>query len=82
MKDREYIRQEAETLYNYILDDEEKFDNMKHVYARIFNSIEGIAECQVGGIDNLEISVEDIKDIIKDVVESSPRKTEIIKKLN
>lgn len=82
MKDRDYIRQEAETLYNYILDDEEKFDNMKHVYARIFNSIEGIVECQVGGIDNLEISVKDIKDIIKDVVESSPRKTEIIKKLN
>lgn len=82
MKDREYIRQEAETLYNYILDDEEKFDNMKHVYARIFNSIEGIVECQVGGIDNLEISVKDIKDIIKDVVENSPRKTEIIKKLN
>ncbi|MBN1077471.1 hypothetical protein [Clostridium botulinum] len=68
MEDREYIKKEAEILYNFILNDEEMFDNKKQIYARIFNNIKDIVKCQIGGLEYLDISISEIKDIIKDVV--------------
>ena len=68
MDDREYIEREAKLIYGYIIQDKEKFDNKKHLYARILNSIKSTAECQIGGIESLEISLDEIKEIIKLVV--------------
>ncbi|MGG7143042.1 hypothetical protein ACQPVP_06210 [Clostridium nigeriense] len=44
MKDREYIEKEARNLYNYIVEDNEKFDSKKQLYARILNNIKNTAE--------------------------------------
>lgn len=71
MNDKDYIRKEAEILYKYIIEDREKFDTKKHIYARIYNSIKGSISCQIGNIEQLEISIGEIKDIIKDVVDNS-----------
>lgn len=38
MNDRGYIEKETKLVYSYILQDNEKFDNKKQLYARIFNS--------------------------------------------
>lgn len=76
MDDKNYIRKEAEILYNYIIDDEEKFDNKKQVYARIYNSIKGSVSCQIGGMEFLEISIDEVKAIIKDVVDRNVKKIE------
>lgn len=76
MDDREYIRKEAEILYNYIIEDKEKFDNKKQVYGRILSSIRGIVKCQIGGIEELEISLEEVKEIIKDIVDNNPKQIE------
>lgn len=71
MNDREYVIKEAELLLNYILEDNEKFDNEKQVNARIFNSIKGVVNCQIGGLEELDISIEEVRAIIKNVVESN-----------
>ncbi|NFG23137.1 hypothetical protein FDF11_16320 [Clostridium botulinum] len=68
MEYREYIKKEAEILYNFILNDEEMFDNKKQIYARILNNIKDTVKCQIGGLEYLDISISEIKDIIKDVV--------------
>lgn len=74
MEDKEYIRREAEILCNYIIEDKEVFSNKKQVYARLLNNIKDIVECQMGGIEFLDISIEEVKDIIKDVVKKSDKK--------
>lgn len=74
MEDKEYIRREAEILCNYIIEDKEVFSNKKQVYARLLNNIKDIVECQMGGIEFLDISIEEIKDTIKDVVNKSDKK--------
>lgn len=71
MDDRDYIKKEAEILYKYIIDDREKFDNKKQIYARIYNSIKGSVSCQIGGLEYLEITTDEIKSIIRDVVDNS-----------
>lgn len=76
MDDRDYIRKETEILYNYIIEDREKFDNKKQVYGRILNSIKGIVKCQIGGLEELEISIEEVKEIIKDIVDNSSKQIE------
>ncbi|WP_315076540.1 hypothetical protein [uncultured Clostridium sp.] len=68
MEDKEYIKKEAQILYNYILNDGEIFDNKKQIYARIFNNIKDTVKCQIGGLEYLDISISEIKDIIKEVV--------------
>lgn len=70
MKDREYIEKETKLLYGYILQDNEKFDNKKQLYARILNSIKTTAQCDIGGIETLNLSLSEIKEIIKSVVEN------------
>ena len=70
MDDREYIEKEARILYKYILEDNEKFQNKKQLYARIFNNIRSTAECDIGGIETLDLSTSEIKEIIKSVVEN------------
>ena len=72
-EDIDYVRKEAETLYNSMFSDEEVLDSKKQVYAMIFNNIKMIFGCQIGGIENLELTKEEIKEIIKDVVNSSKR---------
>ena len=81
MDDRAYIRKEAEILYNYIIEDKEKFDNKKQVYGRIVSSIKEIVKCQIGGIEELEISLEEVKEIIKDIVDNNPKQIEISKEM-
>lgn len=73
MNDRDYIRKEAEMLYNYIIEDKEKFDTKKQVYGRILNNIKGTVQCQIGEIEELEISIEEVKNIIKDIVDNNPK---------
>ncbi|WP_066891888.1 hypothetical protein [Clostridium nigeriense] len=70
MSEREYIEKEAKLIYKYIVEDNEKFDNKKQLYARILNSIKSTAECDIGGIETLDLSLTEIRDIIKNVVES------------
>lgn len=70
MNDREYIEKEARTLYKYIVEDNEKFDNNKQLYARILNNIRSTAQCDIGGIETLDLSLSEIKEIIKAVVEN------------
>lgn len=70
MNDREYIEKEARTLYKYIVEDNEKFDNNKQLYARILNNIRSIAQCDIGGIETLDLSLSEIKEIIKAVIEN------------
>lgn len=73
MEDRNYIQKEAEILYKYIIDDKETFDNKKQIYARIYNSIKSTVTCQIGGIENLEISNLEIKAIIKNIVDNNEK---------
>lgn len=73
MEDRNYIQKEAEILYKYIIDDKETFDNKKQIYARIYNSIKSTVTCQIGGIENLEISNSEIKAIIKNIVDNNEK---------
>lgn len=70
MNDREYIEKEAKLLYKYIIEGNEEFDNKKQLYARIFNNIKSNAICDIGGLKSLDLSLNDIKEIIKDVVEN------------
>ena len=70
MNDREYIENEARMLYKYIVEGKEKFDNNKQLYARIFNNIRSTAECDIGGIETLDLSLSEIKEIIKEVVKN------------
>ncbi|MBS5936772.1 hypothetical protein [Clostridium sp.] len=70
MNYREYIEKEARTLYKYIVEDNEKFDNNKQLYARILNNIRSTAQCDIGGIETLDLSLSEIKEIIKAVVEN------------
>ena len=70
MKDREYIEKEAKMLYKYIIEGNEKFDNKKQLYARIFNNIKSTSECDIGGLETLDLSLSEIKDIIKEVVQT------------
>ena len=70
MNDREYIEQETKILYKYIVEDNEKFDNKKQLYARIFNNIKSNAVCDIGGLETLDLSLQEIKEIIKEVVEN------------
>lgn len=70
MKDREYIEKEIKLIYEYIVQDNEKFDNKKQLYARILNNLKSTSECDIGGIETLDLSLTEIKDIIKKVVES------------
>ena len=56
MNDRGYIEKETKLVYSYILQDNEKFDNKKQLYARIFNSIKTTAQCDIGGIETLDLS--------------------------
>lgn len=70
MNDRGYIEKEARILYKYIVEDNEKFDNKKQLYARILNNIRNTAKCDIGGIETLDLSLNEIKEIIKDVVEN------------
>ncbi|WP_300381584.1 hypothetical protein [Clostridium sp.] len=70
MNDREYLENEIRTQYKYILEDKVTFDNKKQLYARIYNSVESICHCEVGGIENLALDKREIKDLIKEVIES------------
>lgn len=71
MNDRDYIIKEVDILYKYIIDDNEKFDNKKQIYARIYNSINGSITCQIGGMGQLEIDTSEVKAIIKDIIDKS-----------
>ncbi|MEG0295085.1 MAG: hypothetical protein RR620_00120 [Clostridium sp.] len=71
MNDREYIIKEAELVLKYILEDNEKFDNKKQARARIFNSIKGVVTCQIGGLNELDIAIEDVKSIINNMVDAN-----------
>lgn len=73
LKDVEYVKKEAEILYDSMFKEDEVFEKKKYVYAMIFNSICGIFECQIGGIQNLELSKDEIKEIIKDFVDNNPK---------
>lgn len=70
MEDRDYIIREATSLYKYILEGKEEFKSKKHLYARIYNNLESNSVCDCGGIDTLDLTKEEIKKIIKDVVDN------------
>lgn len=70
MNDKDYIEKEARLIYGYIIQDNEKFDNKKQLYARILNSIKTTSQCDIGGIETLNLSLSEIKEIIKNVVEN------------
>lgn len=70
MDDRDYVIKEARTLYKYILEGKERFESKKHLYARIYNNLESNSVCDCGGLDNFDLSKEEIKEIIKNEVEN------------
>lgn len=77
MNDFDYIKKEAEMLYQYLIEDGETFKKQKQIYNQIFKSIESSVSCECGGLDQLELSEQEVKDIIKNVVDQHP--TQLIK---
>ncbi|MDE5978064.1 MAG: hypothetical protein K2G70_06355 [Turicibacter sp.] len=77
MDDYAYIKKEAEMLYQYMIEDGEQFKKAKQIYHQIFQSIERSVTCEYGGLDQLDLSIDEIKDIIKQVVDEHP--TSLIK---
>ncbi|MGL5067696.1 MAG: hypothetical protein ACRC6T_07690 [Sarcina sp.] len=75
-KDMEYVRSEAKTLYDSMFMDNEVVETRKHVYAMIYNNMEMIFGCQIGGFEELEVTKSEIKEIIKDVVDNDERQLE------
>ncbi|MGG5461418.1 hypothetical protein [Clostridium sp. B9] len=71
LNDEEYLKKEVKTLCDYLISDDEVFSKKKYAYARVYNSIESIFECQVGGLKNLSLSKEEVKSIIKEFVDNS-----------
>lgn len=74
MEDKEYIRKEAEILCEYIIKDKEIFNSKKQAYARVLNNIKDITKCQMGGLEFLDISIEEIKYVIKNIVDKNDKK--------
>ncbi len=72
MDDRQYIQKEIEMLYQYMIDDGETFKKSKQIYNRLFKSIEGSITCEIGGLHELELSTQDIKDMIQTYVDEHP----------
>ncbi|MGL4760176.1 MAG: hypothetical protein ACRCWG_01845 [Sarcina sp.] len=72
-KDMEYVRSEAKTLYDSMFMDNEVVETRRHVYAMIYNNMEMIFGCQIGGFEELEVTKSEIKEIIKDVVDTDKR---------
>ncbi len=72
MNDRMYIQKEAELLYRYMVEDSETFKKPKQVYHRIFKSIESSVACEYGGLNQLDLSEQEVKDIIQKVVDEHP----------
>lgn len=72
MDDRQYIQKEIEMLYQYMIDDGETFKKSKQIYNRLFKSIEGSVTCEIGGLHELELSTQDIKDMIQTYVDEHP----------
>ena len=70
MDDRDYVINEVRILYRYILEGKEEFKSKKHLYARIYNNLESNSVCDCGGLDNFDLSKEEIKEIIKNEVEN------------
>lgn len=69
MNDRLYIQKEAELLYQYMVEDGETFKKPKQIYHRIFKSIESSVTCEYGGLNQLDLSDQEVKDIIQKVVD-------------
>lgn len=74
MEDREYIINEARIVYKYSIKDEDKIGDKKKLYSAMLKNITGTVNCDIGGMEYLLLSKEDIKDIIKYVVEEQERK--------
>ncbi|MBQ8992730.1 MAG: hypothetical protein IJ085_01120 [Turicibacter sp.] len=72
MNDFDYIKKEAEMLYQYLIEDGETFKKQKQIYNQIFKSIKNSVSCECGGLDQLELSEQEVKDIIKNVVDQHP----------
>lgn len=72
MTDREYIKKEAETLYQYMIEDGVRFKKARHLYHEIFRSIERSVTCEYGGLDQLDLHLTEIKAIIQQVVDDHP----------
>lgn len=72
MDDREYIQKEIEVLYQYLIDDGETFKKSKQIYYRLFKSIEGSVTCEIGGLDQLDLSTQEIKEMIQSYVDQHP----------
>lgn len=72
-KDIKYVRNEAKTLYDSMFMDNEVVETRKHVYAMIYNNMEMIFGCQIGGFEELELTKGEIKEIIKNVVDTDER---------
>ena len=73
MEDREYIINEARIVYKYSIKDEYKIGDKKKLYSAMLKIITGTINCDIGGIEYLLISKEEIKNIIKYVVEEEER---------
>ncbi|WP_297519038.1 hypothetical protein [uncultured Clostridium sp.] len=78
-KDIKYVRNEAKTLYDSMFSDDEVVEAKKHVYAMIYNNMEMIFGCQIGGFSELEITKTEIKSIIKEVVDTDARQLNYLK---
>lgn len=72
MDAREYIQKEIEVLYQYLIDDGETFKKSKQIYHRLFKSIEGSVTCEIGGLDQLDLSTQEIKEMIQSYVDQHP----------
>ena len=42
------------------------------IYHRLFKSIEGSVTCEIGGLDQLELSTQEIKEMIQSYVDQHP----------
>ena len=72
MDDQDYIQKEAEMLYQYMIEDGETFKKPKQIYHQIFKSIQSSVACECGGLAHLEISEQEVKEIIQKIVDEHP----------
>lgn len=72
MDDRQYIQKEIELLYQYMVEDGETFKKPKQIYNRLFKSIEGSVACEMGGLHELDLSTQEIKDMIQKYIDEHP----------
>lgn len=72
MDSRRYILKEVELQYQYKIEDQLTYSKPKYLMNDIFRSLQGSITCEFGGINELGLTDQEVKEIIKDYIEQHP----------